>query len=167
MTVRLRFAIAVLIVVIDQITKQLAEHSLSLYQQVVINPVFNITLHHNPGAAFSFLSDAGGWQRYFLTGISLVVSLVLIVWLYRLPKADRLNGWALSLILGGAVGNLIDRALFGKVIDFIQVHYQDWYFPTFNIADSAISVGGALLLLGLFFPPAAERADKTTEHQEP
>jgi signal peptidase II len=105
---------------------------------------------HNSGAAFSFLDNAGGWQRWVLTAISLVVSVVLCIWLWLLPKQQKLLAIALSIVLGGAVGNLIDRLLMGYVVDFISVYYHDFRFATFNIADAAISIGAALLVLDIF-----------------
>lgn len=141
-----RYLISIVIVVLDQITKVIADRSIELYQQIEILPVFNLTKHYNRGAAFSFLSDAGGWQRYFFTTVSTVVSIVLIIWLARLARAERTMIWALALILGGAVGNLIDRVIYGHVVDFIQWHWGDAYFPSFNVADSAIFIGAVLLL---------------------
>lgn len=146
MTHSLRYAIAIIVVVLDQITKWTVERALELYDVIVVLPVFNITLAYNRGAAFSFLNDAGGWQRWLFTGISLVVSIFLIVWLYRLAREERWLSLSIALILGGAIGNLIDRVLYGYVIDFIQVHWNDWYFPSFNVADAAISCGTLLLL---------------------
>ena len=103
---------------------------------------------HNEGAAFSFLSDAAGWQRWLFTGLGLAVSAGILVWLRRLPaQGHNVLAAGLSLVLGGALGNVIDRVFWGHVIDFIRVHYEDWYFPAFNVADSAITVGAALLIL--------------------
>lgn len=141
-----RYLISIVVVVLDQITKVIADNSMQLYQQIEVLPVFNLTLHYNRGAAFSFLSDAGGWQRYFFTAVSAIVSIVLVIWLARLARAERVMQWALALVLGGAVGNLIDRVIYGHVVDFIQVHWGESYFPAFNIADSAITVGAILLL---------------------
>jgi signal peptidase II len=114
-------------------------------------PVFNLTLVYNTGAAFSFLADAGGWQRAFLISVSLIVTLVMLIWLGRLQPTERLSGWGLALVIGGAVGNLIDRLALGKVVDFLQWHWHDWYWPSFNLADSAITLGVILLLLDGFF----------------
>jgi signal peptidase II len=119
---------------------------------VAILPVLNFTLQHNSGAAFSFLSDAGGWQRYFFSAVALLVSLVLVVWLHRLRRDDLLLAVGLGLILGGALGNLWDRVALGYVVDFISVHYRDSYFPAFNIADSAITLGAGCVLLDGFRP---------------
>ncbi len=153
-----RYFVAALVIVIDQVTKVWVDNSLALGQQIPVTPMFNITLWYNEGASFSFLSDAGGWQRWLFTGISSVVSVVLVVWLFRLTKAEKALTWAIALILGGAVGNLIDRVLYGHVVDFIQWYYDKWYFPTFNVADAAISVGAVLLLISTFFGDEEEPA---------
>ena len=142
----LRFGVVAVIVILDQITKIWADSTVAMYQQIQITGFFNITRAYNYGAAFSFLDNEGGWQRWFFTAISLVVSVVLTGWLYRIPRSDRWLSLAISLILGGAVGNLIDRVWYGYVVDFIQVHWNESYFPSFNIADAAISCGAALLL---------------------
>ena len=139
--------ISALIVVLDLWTKALATESLSLYRPVELTAWLNMTLAHNYGAAFSFLSDAGGWQRWLFTGLASVVTLVLIVWLLRLPTSEKLTAAALCLIIGGAVGNLIDRVINGYVVDFIDVYVNDWHWPAFNVADSAITCGVILLLL--------------------
>ena len=141
---------AVVIALIDWITKILSNTNLELGVPVSVFPGFDLLLAYNTGAAFSFLSDAGGWQRWFLTGISLAVSILLIVWIARLPKAQKLQGIALAMILGGALGNLYDRMFAGYVIDFISVYFMNYRFATFNIADSAISVGAALMILDIF-----------------
>lgn len=117
-------------------------------------PVFQFTLLHNSGAAFSFLNDAGGWQRWFLAIVSFTVSAFISVWLYRVVRTDKLLSLGLALILGGAVGNLIDRVLDGYVVDFIVVHWEQYYFPAFNIADSAIFIGACVLVLDMILKPA-------------
>ena len=139
--------ISTVIIVLDQITKQLVEQQLHLHQTIPVVPMFNITLAYNEGAAFSFLSDAGGWQRWFFIVLTLVISTVLLFWLKRTDPNNKTEAISLSLILGGAIGNLIDRTLFGHVIDFIQVFYQTYYWPAFNVADSAISCGVVLLII--------------------
>ena len=146
--------LSAVVIVLDLASKWLAESSLGLYQQVpVIDGLFSFTLAYNPGAAFSFLSDAGGWQRWFFIIIAVGVSLMLLVWLARLGRDKWLEAVALSLILGGALGNLYDRVVHGHVVDFILVHWQqEWFFPAFNIADSAITVGAAMLILDMFWP---------------
>ncbi|CAH9017732.1 signal peptidase II [Candidatus Nitrosacidococcus sp. I8] len=139
--------ISLLIVVADQIAKYLAETNLSLYQPVAIFPFFNLTLAHNPGAAFSFLADAGGWQRWFFLVIALIVSGILLIWLYKTKNNNLKESLPISLILGGAIGNIIDRFIHGYVIDFIDLYYKDWHWPAFNIADSTITVGVTLLVI--------------------
>ena len=139
--ISLRFAAVLLVVFLDQASKQLA---IKMLVHGVAEPVFpwlNWTLLFNRGAAFSMLADAGGWQRHLLSGVSMLVASVLIVVLWRLPAQQRLQSGSLLLVLGGALGNLVDRLRFGQVTDFIQVHYAGWYFPAFNIADSAITLG--------------------------
>jgi signal peptidase II len=140
------------IVVLDQISKWLAESNLTAYHPVPVVPSFNLTLMYNTGAAFSFLADSGGWQRWFFMSLSLVISITLTVWLYRLRPGQGLLETALALIIGGAVGNLIDRTLHGHVIDFIQVFYDRFYWPAFNVADSAITIGAALLIIDSLIP---------------
>jgi len=110
-------------------------------------PSFNLTLVYNEGAAFSFLSDQDGWQRWFFVVIGLVVTLVLVIWISRLAVAQRLTAIALSLVVGGAIGNIIDRLLLGHVVDFIDIYYKDWHWPAFNVADSAITLGVILMLI--------------------
>lgn len=150
-------AIAALVIVIDQAAKFWAEAALDLHQALPVIPFFNLTLAYNEGAAFSFLSEAGGWQRWFFTGLALLVSVVIVTWLKRLPAGDRLTAWSLSLVLGGALGNVIDRIFRGHVIDFLDVYYQQWHWPAFNVADSAIFIGVSLMLLGGLFA-AREKA---------
>lgn len=145
------YALAVAVVVLDQYTKGLASELLPYAQPQPVFSWFNLTLHHNTGAAFSFLHDAGGWQRFFFSGIAALISAMLLVWLYRLHPGQRLLALSLALILGGAIGNLWDRLVLGYVVDFISVHYHERYFPAFNIADSAISVGAVLMLVDSFF----------------
>jgi signal peptidase II len=141
------YGLALLVIVLDQGSKAWATAALGYAQQVPVLPFFNLTLHHNTGAAFSFLSDAGGWQRWFFTALAAVVSAALAAWLWRLSRAERVLALGLSLVLGGALGNLVDRLLHGYVVDFISLHYAGHYFPTFNIADAAITVGAGLLIL--------------------
>ena len=123
---------------------------MQLFQSIPIMPFFKLTYVHNTGAAFSFLSEAGGWQRWFFTGLALVISGVIAVWLARLKHHETLLAVALSLVLGGAIGNLIDRLVYGYVIDFLDVYYQTWHWPAFNIADSAITLGVILMLVESF-----------------
>ena len=137
-------------VILDQATKLIAETYLNFQVPVSVMPMFNFTLVYNQGAAFSFLSDAGGWQRWFFIGLSSVISIVLIVWLNKLKQHQKLLTVSIALILGGAIGNLIDRSIYGHVIDFIDVYYQQHHWPAFNIADSAISIGAVLLIIDSF-----------------
>ena len=139
-------AIAAIVIVLDQFTKTLILGDFSLGESRAVTSFFNIVRVHNTGAAFSFLAGAAGWQRWFFVGLGAVAA-VFIVWMLKKHGGQRLFSWALALILGGAVGNVIDRLWHGHVIDFIQVHHSGWYFPAFNVADSAITVGAALLIL--------------------
>ena len=144
------FGLALAVILLDQFTKGLASGGLQYGQPVEVFFWFNLTLQHNTGAAFSFLSDAGGWQRYFFSGAAIVISAVLAVWLYRMPRGQLLLAISLGLILGGALGNLWDRVALGYVVDFVSWHYGGYYFPAFNIADSAITVGAVGMLLDSF-----------------
>lgn len=139
--------VSALVVALDLWTKGIATESLTLYRPVELTSWLNMTLAHNYGAAFSFLSDAGGWQRWLFTVLAVVVTGVLIVWLLRLKPAEKLIAAGLALIIGGAIGNLTDRIRHGYVVDFIDVYYRDWHWPAFNLADSAITCGVILLLL--------------------
>ena len=140
------------IIIADQTSKLAILERFQLHDTyAVIDRLLNLTLVYNEGAAFSFLSDAGGWQRWFFTIIASVVSVLLVVWLARTPRNDWRTALPLALILGGAVGNLIDRMRFGHVVDFIDVHYGSWSFPAFNVADSGVSVGAVLLIAFSFF----------------
>jgi signal peptidase II len=141
--------VSVVVIFFDWYTKALASDALELYRPIEVFPWLNMTLAHNYGAAFSFLSDAGGWQRWFFIVLASGVSLMLLVWLLRLPRQEWLTGLGLSMILGGAIGNLIDRIQLGYVVDFIDVYYQQWHYPAFNVADSAITCGVVLLLLDM------------------
>ena len=139
------------VIILDQATKQIAEAQLTAHQAVNVLPYFDWYLTYNTGAAFSLLADAGGWQRWFFTIIAIVVSGVIVQWIRKLPADEILTAVSLSLILGGAIGNLIDRILLGHVVDYIQVWLGSVAFPAFNIADAAISVGAVLLILSSFF----------------
>ena len=140
------------VLALDQLTKQLAEHYLQLHDPVAVVPGFNLMLAYNTGAAFSFLHDAGGWQRWFFATLSTVVSAGIVWWMWRLDASERWLAVALALILGGALGNLWDRLVLGHVVDFVQLYYQRWAYPAFNIADSAITVGAVMLIVdSLFF----------------
>ncbi len=139
--------LSLLVLVLDQASKWLVSHVMQLYQSISVMPGFQLTYVHNTGAAFSFLSEAGGWQRWLFALLALAISAVLSIWLMRLKPEEKMMAIALSLVLGGAVGNLIDRLLYGYVIDFLDVYYKTWHWPAFNIADSAICIGVALMLL--------------------
>jgi signal peptidase II len=143
------YSISFLVVVLDQWTKQVAEAHLTFGQSRLVTDFFDLTLAYNRGAAFSFLSNSGGWQRWFFAIIALVVSVVISVWIWRLGSRQRVLALGLALILGGAIGNLYDRLALGHVIDFISVHYQHYYWPAFNIADSAIFCGAILLIIDM------------------
>jgi signal peptidase II len=140
--------LSAIVIALDQLTKAIA---LALLEPQVQHPVIpgflNWTLAFNPGAAFSFLHDAGGWQRWLFSALAIVVSGVLVTWLRRTPRADWRTALPLALVIGGALGNLVDRIRLGRVTDFIEVYYQQWSWPAFNVADSAISVGAVLLIL--------------------
>ena len=143
--------LTVLVLVIDQASKTYFDSSLQMYQRIVVIPdFFSWTLAYNSGAAFSFLADSSGWQRWLFALIAVVVSTVLLVWLKRLGRNDTWLAIALALILGGALGNLYDRIAYGHVIDFILVHWEHRLFPAFNVADSAICVGAVMLALDMF-----------------
>lgn len=139
--------VSLLVIVLDQLTKLWASSALNYAEPVAVLPFFNLTLMHNTGAAFSFLSEAGGWQRWFFAMVSLLVSAVILVWLKRLSGEKVWLAVALALVLGGALGNLWDRLYLGYVVDFIQLYYRQWSWPAFNLADTAISVGAVMLII--------------------
>lgn len=154
------YGLAALVVLLDQYTKSLASAGLDYGRPVEVFSWFNLTLQHNTGAAFSFLSDAGGWQRYFFSTVAVVISTVLMVWLYVMPRGQYWLALSLGLILGGALGNVWDRLVLGHVVDFISVHYGGYYFPAFNLADSAITAGAAVMIVDSLF---AGRGDSRPE----
>ena len=139
--------LAVAVVVLDQLTKYWADSQLQLYLPQQVMSGFNLTLSYNPGAAFSFLADAGGWQRWFFIVLALGVSAFIVSWLLRLNRDERWMAVALTLILGGAVGNVVDRIYIGHVIDFIDIYIGSWHWPAFNIADSAITIGAVMMVI--------------------
>jgi len=158
------YFVALIIVVLDQWSKRYMSELLDLCrpglcETIEILPVFKLILLHNSGAAFSFLDDAGGWQRWFLVTVSTVVSAIIGGWLFRIRSTEKLLAFALCLILGGAVGNLIDRVAAGFVVDFLLVHWDEHYFPAFNVADAAISVGAGCLILDMFLKPKLEKVN--------
>lgn len=142
--------LTLLCLIIDQVTKQWVAGTFDYRETLSILPFFNFTYVHNPGAAFSFLADQDGWQRWFFTIIAAIACLVFIVWLAKTPKSQALLGIAFALMLSGAMGNLIDRVLFGYVIDFLDFHWSGNHFPAFNVADSMIFIGAALMILDSF-----------------
>ena len=152
-------SLSLLVLVLDQLSKLWVVANFDLYESIQLIPQLNFTYVHNTGAAFSFLSSAGGWQRWFFVGIALVASISLSVWLARLKPSERWMAVTLSLILGGAIGNVLDRIAYGYVIDFIDVYYQTWHWPVFNIADCAISVGVLMMLIDTFRPQATTRSE--------
>jgi signal peptidase II len=144
--------VAAVVVAFDQATKWAIIEWVSLYEKVPLNSFINLTHQRNTGAAFSFLADAGGWQRWFFIALATVVSLIIAVWLWRIRRERQaVLAAGLALVLGGAIGNLIDRIALGYVTDFIQVWFGDWAFPSFNVADAGISVGAAFLIIDALF----------------
>ncbi|HIG88549.1 signal peptidase II [Candidatus Thioglobus sp.] len=146
MKLKYYFLLVVFLVVLDQLTKLLIYGYIKPGESVVVNPFFSLRHVHNYGAAFSFLADAGGWQRYFLSAVSIIVSIVIAVWMVRVDTKYVLKLSALSMLLAGAIGNLIDRLSQGFVLDFIDLHYRTFYWPVFNVADILISLGVVLLI---------------------
>ncbi len=145
-----------LILVLDQLSKIWIDTNMSLYQSIPVFPGFSITYARNYGAAFSFLSEAGGWQRWFFTLLAGSISIAIIFWIKQLKQYETLSAISLSLILGGAIGNLIDRVIYGYVIDFLDVYYHTYHWPVFNIADSAITVGVCFMLYESFMQKEQE-----------
>lgn len=146
--------LAALVLVLDLSTKALATAMLTYANPVPVLPSFNLTLLHNTGAAFSFLANADGWQRWFFVVLALVVSTVLVGWLRKLKANETWMAIAIVLILGGALGNVYDRVMHGYVVDFLHFYWQDWHFPAFNIADTGITIGAGMMILDLFRKPA-------------
>jgi signal peptidase II len=138
--------LALAIIIVDQFTKVLILGYYQLGDSTYVTSFFNVVRAHNTGAAFSFLAGASGWQRWFFTVIGAVAA-VFIIWMLRSHAGQRLFSFAMACILGGAIGNVVDRLLYGYVVDFVQLHWRGWYFPAFNVADSAITVGAACLIL--------------------
>jgi signal peptidase II len=151
------YGFALLVIVLDQWSKGIAESALDYGRPLEVFSWFNLTLQYNTGAAFSFLSDAGGWQRYFFTAVAILISMGIMGWLYVMPREQKLLAFALALILGGALGNVWDRLVLGHVVDFISVHYAGRYFPAFNLADSAITLGAACMILDSLFGGDTQR----------
>lgn len=146
-------ALSVVVIALDLWTKSLATAHLVLHEPVPLIPHLNLMLAHNEGAAFSFLADAGGWQRWFFAAIAVVITGVMVAWIWKLERGQRWLACALALVIGGALGNLHDRVTLGYVVDFIDFYWGDWHFPAFNVADAAITVGATLLVLDMLFSP--------------
>lgn len=144
--------LSILVIIVDQVSKQWIIHTYGLYDRVDFFSMFAFQRIHNTGAAFGLFADQPGWQRWFFITLAAVVSVVIMIWLRRLPRGQTILAVGLALVLGGALGNVIDRAVYGYVVDFILVHYQEREFPTFNLADTAISIGAFLLIWDAFLP---------------
>jgi signal peptidase II len=145
--------LSAIVVLVDQVTKGYISRRYGEFEFTTVLPVLDITRMHNVGAAFSFLAGASGWQRWLFIALAVGVSIAIVVWLFRMPRSKVLLAAGLSLVLGGAIGNVIDRIRLGYVVDFIHFHWDRAYFPAFNVADSAITVGAAFLLLDALFEP--------------
>lgn len=155
--------ITIVFLIIDQVTKQLIVGSFDLGESMNILPFFDFRYVQNPGAAFSFLADQDGWQRWFFTVVATIASVVFLVWLAKTPKSNPLLSIALAFMLSGALGNLIDRALFGYVIDFLDFHIAGKHWPAFNVADSAIFIGAALMIYDSFKNGESEKNAETKQ----
>ena len=142
--------LTVVLLILDQATKHYVAANMALFESIPVLPFFSITYVHNLGAAFSFLADQGGWQRWFFAAIAFIASIVFLVWLKKTPKENVMLSVAFALMLSGALGNLIDRVMLGYVIDFLDFYYQQHHWPAFNVADSAIFVGAVLMILDSF-----------------
>ena len=154
--------LSALVVLADQLSKSYITSHYGEFEFTTVLPVLDITRMHNVGAAFSFLATASGWQRWLFISLAVTVSIGIVVWLYRMPRSQGLLACGLALVLGGAIGNVIDRIRLGAVIDFIHFHWDRAYFPAFNIADSAITVGAACLILDALLEPKRARAKVET-----
>jgi signal peptidase II len=156
------------VVILDQVTKALVVGTVKVQGAIALLPILDIVYLENPGAAFSMFAEASGWQRWFFIALAVIVSVVLMVWLRRIRSDQTILAIGLSLVLGGALGNVIDRVLHGYVVDFIFFHWRTWYFPAFNIADTAISIGAGCLLIDAFRESGHDkRAVDGTQHSAP
>jgi len=142
--------IAVLVFALDRISKVLAFQHLQIEEPVGIFPMFNLFLTFNTGAAFGFLHEAGGWQEWLFIGVASVVSIFLIIWVFQIKTNHLWLKVALALVLGGTLGNLYDRVVYSHVIDFLDFYYNQWHYPAFNLADSAICIGAIMLIIDIF-----------------
>jgi len=158
--------LTVIFLIIDQITKQWVANTFDYRETLAVFPFFNLYYVHNEGAAFSFLADQGGWQRWFFSAIAAIASIIFVIWMAKTPKQNRLLSIAFALILSGALGNLIDRVLFGYVIDFLDFHWQGSHFAAFNIADSVIFIGAALMIVESFTQQNSQKNNKKNEQQK-
>jgi signal peptidase II len=154
--------LSAVVVLADQLSKSYITSHYGEFEFTTVLPILDITRMHNVGAAFSFLATASGWQRWLFISLAVVVSIGIVGWLYRMPRAHGLLACGLALVLGGAIGNVIDRIRLGAVVDFIHFHWDRAYFPAFNIADSAITVGAACLILDALLEPKRARAKVET-----
>lgn len=159
--------LAVLIIIFDQLTKFWAVENLVFAEPVAVMPNLNWTLIYNYGAAFSFLADMGGWQRWFFTALALGVTLILTFWLKKLPNTLNSETIGINLVLGGAIGNVIDRVIEGRVTDFIDFYIGNWHYATFNVADIAITLGAGLLIVSelILKPRALKKAEKLAQSE--
>lgn len=157
--------LALLVLVIDLGVKQWIMDNFQLYETRALIPFFNLHYAHNPGAAFSFLAGEDGWQRWFFAGIAIAIAGLLVAMMYRRPASDKLNNIAYALIIGGALGNLFDRMVHGFVVDMIDFYVGDWHFPTFNVADTAICIGAALIVVEGFLPSARHNAKQAKQKE--
>ncbi|MGB7213744.1 MAG: signal peptidase II [Gammaproteobacteria bacterium] len=154
--------LSLVVIVLDQVTKWLIVANLQEFDEIPVLSMLSIVRLHNEGAAFSILDDASGWQRWFFTILGLAVSVGILVYLRRLPaRGQGILASGLALVLGGALGNVIDRVVHGHVVDFVSVHYGGWSFPAFNVADSSITIGAGLLILDMLLEGRREKAKRS------
>jgi len=158
--------LTVIFLILDQLTKYLAVTYIQPQEAIEVMPFFNLVIRYNPGAAFSFLADAGGWQVFFFSSLSIIVSLGILYWMYIIPANNRWLCCALALILAGALGNLYDRLMIGEVVDFIDWYYGEHHWPAFNIADSVILLGAVMMLLDGFVNPEEPRSEETSSEEK-